>query len=63
MSHWWLKWAERIAVVLAELWIRSKSGSTGPAGDDANTRAEPQEPSTNPNPTDAPSRADEQQKP
>ncbi len=26
MSNWWLQWAERIALVLAEWWMRSKSG-------------------------------------
>lgn len=24
MSNWWLQWAERIALVLAEEWLRSK---------------------------------------
>ena len=29
MSNWWTQWAERIALVLAELWTRSRSEDAG----------------------------------
>lgn len=29
MLNWWLYWAERLAVVLAEVWLRAKSGAGG----------------------------------
>ena len=30
MPNWWMQWAERIALVLAELWARSRAAGTGP---------------------------------
>jgi hypothetical protein len=29
MPNWWLQWAERIAFVLAEWWLRSRPGTAG----------------------------------
>ena len=29
MPNWWLQWAERIAVILAEWWLRSRAGGAG----------------------------------
>ena len=29
MPNWWLPWAERIAVTLAEWWLRSRPGVPG----------------------------------
>lgn len=31
MSNWWLQWAERIALVLAERWSRSLAAPRGEA--------------------------------
>lgn len=40
MSNWWQIWAERIAQVLAELWIRSRPGTNSRVVEDD----EPQSP-------------------
>jgi hypothetical protein len=55
MPTWWLQWAERIALALAEWWLRSRPGRAGdgaglppadrPAGPDVDVTARPPSPS------------------
>lgn len=57
MSDWWMKWAGRIALVLAELWARSQPASDGASGDER--ESSPQDRSAKPGTPDTPSMADE----
>ena len=41
MSDWWTKWAERIALVLASLWTRSRSESGGAVRGDDESQSHP----------------------
>jgi hypothetical protein len=43
MPSWWLQWAERLAVIFAEWWLRSRPGATGGGADtpQADRPAEP----------------------
>ena len=52
MPNWWMQWAERIALVLAELWTRSRSDDAGGAGPGAAPPDHPANPS--PDAPDAP---------
>jgi hypothetical protein len=49
MPNWWMQWAERIALVLAELWTRSSAAGTGPGAAPADRPA-----SSSPDAPDAP---------
>ena len=53
MSNWWTQWAKRIALILAELWTRSRSEDSGDRS--AGGAAPADRPvQSNPNVSDAP---------
>lgn len=53
MPNWWLPWAERIALALADLWARSRPG-TGPAAGDGGSTVLPERPDARSDVPDAP---------
>lgn len=44
MPNWWQQWAERIALILAEWWVRSRGGSPGSAPPDGRAGDTPDAP-------------------